>query len=215
MSTQGTVHIVDDDPAIRNALSTSLEMRGLSVKSYDTAESFIDSYNDDHVACLVLDIKMPGMNGLELQKKLINKNFNVPIIFVTGHGDVPMSVEALKNGAIDFLEKPYRQEILHNRIEQALLLSSELRQKVEGEIKIKECYISLTPREKQIMEMLTSELPNTSNKKIAAKLEISPRTVEDHRAQIMLKMQAKSPFELVEMAKICNIYHPEPIKFQK
>ena len=206
MSTFGTVHVVDDDPAIRNALTASLEARGHSVENYESAEAFLEAYDDDQIGCLVLDIKMPGINGLELQKILAKKNCPIPIIFVTGHGDVPMSVQALKNGAIDFLEKPYRQEILHDRIELALAQSIETRQKIIKENKIRECYNHLTPREKQVMEMLTSGSTNTSNKKIAESLNISPRTVEDHRAKIMLKMQAKSLIELIEIAKVCDSY---------
>lgn len=204
MSTKGTVHVVDDDPAIRNALTASLEVRGLSVENHDSAEAFLSSYEDNQIGCLVLDIRMPGINGLELQKILAKKNYNIPIIFVTGHGDVPMSVQALKNGAIDFLEKPYRQEVLHERIEQALVQSIETRQKASKENAVKACYNHLTPREKQVMKMLTSGVANTPNKKIAEALKISPRTVEDHRAKIMLKMQAKSLYELVAMAKVCG-----------
>ena len=204
MSTKGTVHVVDDDPAIRNSLTASLQVRGLSVENYDSAEAFLNSYEDNQIGCLVLDIRMPGINGLELQKILAKKNYTIPIIFVTGHGDVPMSVQALKNGAIDFLEKPYRQEILHKRIEQALVQSIKARQKIAKENKIKDCYNSLTPREKEIMSMLTCGAANTSNKKIALDLKISPRTVEDHRAKIMLKMQAKSLYELIAMSKFCT-----------
>ena len=197
MITEGTVHVVDDDPAIRNALTASLEMRGLSVKNYESAEAFLNSYEDNQVACLVLDIRMPGINGLELQKILADKKHLIPIIFVTGHGDIPMSVQALKNGAIDFLEKPYRQEILQDRIEQALAHSMAIRKQIVEETNCRECYNLLTPREKQVLEMLVTNYANISNKKIAEALDISPRTVEDHRAKIMLKMQAKSLYELV------------------
>ena len=205
MSIQGTVHVVDDDPAIRNALTASLEVRGLSVENYESAEAFLNSYEHDDIGCLVLDIRMPGINGLELQKILAKKNHTIPIIFVTGHGDVPMSVQALKNGAVDFLEKPYRQEVLQELIEQALTQSKENMQKLEEENLIKECFNALTPREKQVLSMLTSGAVNTPNKKIAEILGISPRTVEDHRAKIMLKMQAKSRYELVAMAKVCIV----------
>ena len=186
MKTQGVVHVVDDDPAIRNALTASLEIRGLTVKNYESAENFLDSYEDDQIGCLVLDIRMPGLNGLELQQILVKKNFTIPIIFVTGHGDVPMSVKALKNGAVDFLEKPYRQEILQERIEQALEQSKTNREEIS---EINNCikrYNKLTPREKQIMALLVDDFANISNKKIAETLNISPRTVEDHRAKIYL-----------------------------
>lgn len=201
---QGTVHVVDDDPAIRAALSASLEVRGLTVENYDSAEAFLKTYEDNHVGCLVLDIRMPGLNGLELQKVLAEKKYMIPIIFVTGHGNVPMSVQALKNGAIDFLEKPYRQEVLQKRIEQALAQSKHINEKVAEENNCNERYNSLSPREKQVMAMLVVEHPNTSNKKIAEVLNISPRTVEDHRAKIMLKMQVKSLYELLSLAKMCK-----------
>ena len=204
MKTQGVVHVVDDDPAIRNALTASLEIRGLTVKNYESAENFLDSYEDDQIGCLVLDIRMPGLNGLELQQILVKKNYTIPIIFVTGHGDVPMSVKALKNGAVDFLEKPYRQEILQERIEQALEQSKTNREEIS---EINNCikrYNKLTPREKQIMALLVDDFANISNKKIAEALNISPRTVEDHRAKIMLKMQVNSLYELVVEAKKCE-----------
>ena len=208
MSIEGTVHIVDDDPAIRNALTASLEVRGFAVENYESAEAFLNSYKDNQVACLVLDIRMPGINGLELQKILTEKNYTIPIIFVTGHGNVQMSVQALKSGAIDFLEKPYRQEVLQNLIEEALAKSKRCKQIEAEENSLKECYYTLTPREKQVMGLLTSGSVNLSNKEIAEELEISPRTVEDHRAKIMLKMQAKSLYELVAMAKICISNNP-------
>ena len=204
MVTQGMVHIVDDDPAIRCAITASLKARGYSVKDYESAEIFLNSYQDNQIGCLVLDIKMPGINGLELQKILKEKNYTIPIIFVTGHGDVPMSVQALKNGALDFLEKPYRQEVMQELIEQALAQSIINRQKVVDESICTDRYNSLTPREKQIMSMLTSGQVNVSNKKIAKTLDISPRTVEDHRAKIMLKMQAKSLHQLIAMTEYCE-----------
>ena len=215
MVTEGTVHVVDDDPAIRNALTASLEMRGLSVKNYESAEAFLNSYEDNQIACLVLDIRMPGINGLELQNILAEKKHSIPIIFVTGHGDIPMSVQALKNGAVDFLEKPYRQEMLQERIEQALDLSKTIRDHISEVKNCKKSYENLSPREKQVMAILVEDYANISNKKIAEALEISPRTVEDHRAKIMLKMQVKSLYELVAKVEKCSsepnfsIYHDQ------
>ncbi|QMU61521.1 MAG: response regulator [Gammaproteobacteria bacterium] len=210
MSTQGTVHVVDDDPAIRNALTASLELRGLVVENYESAEDFLRSYQDNKIGCLVLDISMSGINGLELQEILAEKNHNIPIIFVSGHGDVPMSVQALKNGAIDFLEKPYRQEILHDRIEQALDQSKILRQKSAELASYNERINRLSPREKQVLAMLATDNANTSNKKIAEALDISHRTVEDHRAKIMLKMQANSLYELITMVKSASSVQLKP-----
>ncbi len=210
MSTQDTVHVVDDDPAIRNALTASLELRGLVVENYESAEDFLRSYQDNKIGCLVLDISMSGINGLELQEILAEKNHNIPIIFVSGHGDVPMSVQALKNGAIDFLEKPYRQEILHDRIEQALDQSKILRQKSAELASYNERINRLSPREKQVLAMLATDNANTSNKKIAEALDISHRTVEDHRAKIMLKMQANSLYELITMVKSASSVQLKP-----
>ena len=203
MNFDGTVHVVDDDPAIRKALTTSLKMRGHQVENYASAEEFLDSYKNNETGCLVLDINMPGMNGLQLQKKLSEKNYQIPIIFVTGHGDIPMSVQAIKNGAVDFLEKPYRQETLHSRIEQALVRSKQLIKLLDYKNKVANNYNSLTPREKEVMHLLTSNPVKNSNKHIAQKLNISPRTVEDHRANIMRKMQAETFYELMTMSKIC------------
>ena len=203
MPLDGTVYVVDDDPDIRKALTASLEMRGHHVENYASAEEFLDSFENNHIGCLVLDIKMPGINGLQLQQILSEKNYQFPIIFVTGHGDIPMSVQALKNGAVDFLEKPYRQEHLHSRIEQALAQSKKYMQTLEKENKIFNKYASLTPREKQIMHLLTSNNGKNTNKIIAQELNISPRTVEDHRARIMGKMRAASIIELMKMSKIC------------
>ena len=203
MNFDGTVHVVDDDPAIRKALTTSLKMRGHQVENYASAEEFLDSYNNNETGCLVLDINMPGMNGLQLQQKLSEKNYQIPIIFVTGHGDIPMSVQAIKNGAVDFLEKPYRQETLHSRIEQALVQSKQLIKLLDYKNKVANNYNSLTPREKEVMHLLTSNPVKISNKHIAQKLNISPRTVEDHRANIMRKMQAETFYELMTMSKIC------------
>ena len=207
MTSLEMVHIVDDDPAIRSALTASLEARGYSVKDYESSEIFLNMYRDDQIGCLVLDIKMPGIDGLELQKILNEKKYTIPIIFVTGHGDVPMSVQALKNGALDFLEKPYRQETLQERIELALAQSKVIREKVAKINSCYERYNCLSPREKQIMAMLIADYANISNKKIAEALDISPRTVEDHRAKIMLKMNAKSLSELVTMTNFCG-YSP-------
>lgn len=120
MNTELTVFLVDDDPAVRRALTASLEERQMSVESYSSGEAFLKAYSADRPGCLVLDIKMPGMSGLELQEALVAKHCKIPIIFITGHGDVPKAVEAFKAGAIDFLEKPYRQEVLLERIEEAL-----------------------------------------------------------------------------------------------
>ncbi len=202
------VYIVDDDEAVRKALTRSLEQRGYSVRTYASAEDFLGSYQHAAPGCLVLDVRMPGINGLELQEILAEKNIPLPIIFITGHGDIPMSVRAMKTGAVDFLEKPYPVEMLVERIDSALGAATELHESALQSAHINECFEQLTPREKDVMTRLVAGAADTSNKVIARELEISHRTVDDHRARVMAKMQARSLAELVQMAKICGIYQP-------
>jgi two-component system, LuxR family, response regulator FixJ len=146
------------------------------------------------------------MSGLELQEALVAKHCNIPIIFVTGHGDIPMSVRAIKGGAIEFLEKPYRQEVLLGRIEEALAQDARNRQKDAECNAIKVRFRRLTAREKEVMALLVAGAANASNKLIARQLDISYRTVDNHRARVMEKMAARSVPELVEMAKLCGVY---------
>lgn len=205
------VYIVDDDEAVRKALTRSLEQRGFSVCTYPSAESFLAGYQHERPGCLVLDVRMPGINGLELQEILAEKKIPLPIIFITGHGDIPMSVRAMKGGAVDFLEKPYPVDMLVERIENALVAAVELHEGALHANRIKEYYDQLTPREKDVMIRLVAGAADTSNKVIARELEISHRTVDDHRARVMAKMHARSLAELVDMAKVCGVYTPEAI----
>ena len=200
------VHIVDDDEAVRKALTRSLEQRGFTVSSYASAEAFLASYRHESPGCLVLDVRMPGINGLELQEILAEKKIPLPIIFITGHGDIPMSVRAMKGGATDFLEKPYPVEMLVERLDSALEAGIQLHESALHASEIKGCYEQLTPREKDVMIRLVAGAADTSNKVIARELDISHRTVDDHRARVMAKMQARSLAELVEMAKVCGVY---------
>ncbi len=204
------VHIVDDDEAVRKALTRSLEQRGFTVSSYASAEAFLASYRHESPGCLVLDVRMPGINGLELQEILAEKKIPLPIIFITGHGDIPMSVRAMKGGATDFLEKPYPVEMLVERLDSALEAGIQLHESALHASEIKGCYEQLTPREKDVMIRLVAGAADTSNKVIARELDISHRTVDDHRARVMAKMQARSLAELVEMAKVCGVYTAEP-----
>ena len=204
------VYIVDDDEAVRRALTRSLEQRGFTVSSYASAEAFLASYEHESPGCLVLDVRMPGINGLELQEILAEKQIPLPIIFITGHGDIPMSVRAMKGGATDFLEKPYPVEMLVERLDCALEAGVKLHEGALHASEIKGCYEQLTPREKDVMIRLVAGAADTSNKVIARELDISHRTVDDHRARVMAKMQARSLAELVDMAKICGVYTAEP-----
>ena len=208
-NTEKSVYIVDDDEAVRKALTRSLEQRGYTARTYASAEQFLDSYRHTSPGCLLLDVRMPGLNGLELQEILTERKIPLPIIFVTGHGDIPMSVRAMKGGAIDFLEKPYPVEMLIERVETAFESAGEMHEKALKENHINSCYEQLTPRERDVMILLVAGAADTSNKVIARELDISHRTVDDHRARVMAKMQARSLAELVQMAKICGVYRAE------
>lgn len=201
-----TVYVVDDDEAVRIALNRSLGMRGYNVVLCESAEDFLDRFTEIVPSCLLLDVRMPGIGGLELQESLNKAGIKVPVIFVTGHGDIPMSVRAIKQGAVDFLEKPYLVDTLQERIEIALALSLEWASESESQAQIQDRFESLTARERDVLRLLVAGAADASNKSIARELEISHRTVDDHRARIMAKMSARSLPELVDMAKICGIH---------
>ncbi len=203
-----TVYVVDDDESVRTALTRSLEKRGFSVECFDSGQGFLQAYRSGQAGCLVLDVRMPGMSGLELQEQLIDKHPSLPIIFVTGHGDIPMSVRAMKNGAFEFLEKPYSVDSLQQHIELAIEKSAGLIEEEEHTNEINQRFAKLTARELDVMRLLVAGIANNSNKEIARELDISHRTVDDHRARIMSKMQARSLAELVDMSKICGIHEP-------
>lgn len=196
INTRPTVFIVDDDTAVRDALKFLLRSVGHPVEAFASAQDFLDAYRDDRPGCLVLDIRMPGMSGLELQEKLVERRSIVPIIFITGHGDVPMAVEAMQAGAMDFIQKPFRDQDLLDRINQALEKDATNRAAL-GELNvIRERLTSLTPREREVMDLVVH---GKANKVIAGDLDLSQRTVEIHRARVMEKMQASSLAHLVRM----------------
>ncbi len=205
------VYVVDDEVAVSTALARSLGKRGYQVETFASAEDFLKSFQPGKVACLVLDIRMGGMSGTELQDHLSTREIILPIIFVTGHGDIPMSVRAMKAGAIDFLEKPYAVDSLAERIEVALEKCTALLEESEKHAEVTKRYESLTPRERDVMTLLVAGPANASNKVIARELDISHRTVDDHRARVMAKMQARSLPELVEMSKACGVHRSEVI----
>lgn len=189
------VYIVDDDEAVRDSLMMLLKSAGISAASYPSAQMFLEQDLSRARGCLVLDIRMPGMNGLELQDALLKKGIHLPIIFITGHGDVPMAVEAMKKGAVDFVQKPFNDDELLHCIEKALSKSSADSDKERQVEDIKARLDSLTPRERQVMEMVVA---GKANKVIAIDLNISQRTVEIHRANMMEKMRVRSVAELVQ-----------------
>jgi two-component system, LuxR family, response regulator FixJ len=193
---RATIFIVDDDMAVRDALKLLLRSVGQAVETYGSAQEFLDAYSEDRPGCLVLDIRMPGMSGLELQQKLNEKHSILPIIFITGHGDVPMAVEAMQAGAVDFIQKPFRDQDLIDRINQALEKDSNNRAALGERNDIRKRLETLTPREREVLDLVVH---GKANKVIAGDLKLSQRTVEIHRARVMEKMQASSLAHLVRM----------------
>ncbi len=191
-----TVFVVDDDEAVRNSLRFLLKSVGLATQTLASAREFLDSYKPQQPGCLVLDVRMPGMSGLELQQQLNLRGAVIPVIFITGHGDVPMAVEAMQQGAFDFLQKPFRDQDLIDRIQRALERDSRSRTTLAQHAKIRERLDSLTEREREVLTLITRGMPN---KVMAAELGVSQRTVEIHRARIMEKSGAPSLAQLVRM----------------
>ncbi|WP_299615028.1 response regulator [uncultured Tateyamaria sp.] len=192
------VFLVDDDADIRGSLSRALGLRGYIVKTFAKAQDFLDIYDSDISGCLLLDYGMPEMNGLQLQKHLRDMGSQLPVIFITGHGGVPESVEAMKMGAVDFLEKPFKQSVLIERIEAALDTDRRRRAVAVQTSGIMARFQSLTDREKEISLLLATRTGQNSSKEIARQLGISPRTVDHHRARILEKMDVGTVAELVE-----------------
>ena len=191
-----TVFIVDDDEAVRGSLKLLLKTLGLPAQAFASAQEFLTSFDPGRTGCLVLDIRMPGMSGLELQDALNARGALLPIIFITGHGDVPMAVEAMQHGAMDFLQKPFRDQDLLDRINKALQRDRAGRDLLGNRERIRACMATLTPREREVLTMVTQ---GKANKVIAADLQLSQRTVEIHRAHVMEKMGANSLAHLMRM----------------
>ncbi len=203
MSKSETVFVVDDDQAMRKSLKWLIESVGMQVESYASADEFIRNYYPGRSGCLLLDVRMPGMSGLDLQEQFIRQNIKIPIIIITGHGDVPMAVRAMKAGAVDFIEKPFNDEFLLDSIRKALALDVQQRTHQAQRAEIATRLAHLTPREHEVMEMVTN---GKSNKEIANQLGVSTKTVEAHRARVMEKMEASSLAELVRMVMAANVY---------
>jgi two-component system response regulator FixJ len=193
-SDSAVVYLVDDDDAVRDALGMLFKSIGLEFEAYASALEFLERYDGARHACLVADIRMPGLSGLELQQRLNEQRAEIPIIFITGHGDVPMAVSAMKSGATDFIQKPFRDQDLIDRIHKALAQDRERRalRAQEGEIRAR--IASLTPRESEVMRRVVR---GQANKVIAMDLGVSQRTVELHRARVMRKLKMRSLAELV------------------
>jgi FixJ family two-component response regulator len=197
VGSEATVFIVDDDLAVRDLLRTVLRAAGIGVEVFSSAPEFLDAYQPDRPGCLLLDVRMPGMTGLELQSELARRNIEIPVVFLSGYGDVPVAVEAMQKGAFDFVEKTTNHQELVQRIRKAIEWDQQQREDRGRTSAIAERYEQLTNREREVLELMVT---SKSNKLIAAELGISLRTVEGHRARIMRKMQAVNVVDLVRMA---------------
>jgi RNA polymerase sigma factor (sigma-70 family) len=197
MKPEPTVYVVDDDPQIVEAITQLVELIDLKAESYTSAERFLQAYQPAGPGCLVLDVRMPGMSGLDLQKELAKSRYELPIVIITGHGDVRMAVQAMKLGALEFLEKPFRMQELCESIQQAIRLDEQRWQRQEQRQDADRRIGDLTPAERQVMELVAA---GKTNKTIAEELGLSVRAVEDRRARMMRKLGVKSRAGLLELA---------------
>jgi FixJ family two-component response regulator len=202
---QSVVFVIDDDEAVRDALKRLLGSVGLRAETYASASEFLHGKRPDTSSCLVLDVRLPGLSGLDFQSELAKAQIHLPIIFLTGHGDVPMSVRAMKAGAVEFLIKPFREQDLLDAVQIALARDRERRENDKLTSSLRARFDSLTPREQEIIALVASGL---MNKQIAAEIGVSEVTVKVHRGNVMRKMGAKSLADLIRMADVLEIYRP-------
>ena len=205
-SEKAPVHVIDDDEALRESLSFLLRSAGIEVKTYSSATTFLASLPDTCLTCVITDVRMPGLSGVELLRRLRELKLEIPVIVITGHGDVPLAVEAMKMGAIDFLEKPFDDEVLLASVRSALKQQDGESKRRTERAEIEGKLASLSNRERDVLEGLVA---GKANKQIAYDLGISPRTVEIYRANLMSKMKAGSLSELVRMAMIVGVIGSE------
>lgn len=198
---EATVFVVDDDEALRKSLRRMLKSVGLAVETYPCAQAFLEDYDPSRPGCLVLDVKMPGLSGLELQEELARIGRRIPVIMISAHGDVEMTVRAMKRGAVDFLKKPYRGKVLLERVRQALALDARLRREEAERRRVAARLAGLTPREREVMALLVA---GKAPKQIAFELGLSRRTIDVYRSHIMMKLQVDSVVDLVQLANRCR-----------
>lgn len=196
-----TIHVVDDDPDTRKYLKDLISTINFNTKVYDSATNFLDTYQADGLGCLVLDLRMPGINGLDLHNQLASNNIDLPVIMISGYGDIPTAVQAMKAGVLDFIEKPFRGKFMLERIQHAVTQHQNTRNQKEACDDILKLVNSLTRREKEVMDLVVQ---GKQNKDVAIDLGISIKTVEVHRANVMAKMQVNSVAELVRMSLLIN-----------
>jgi len=199
---EAIVFVVDDDEAVRSSLRLLLKSLGIPAVTHGSAAEFLAAYNAEQPGCIILDVRMPGMSGLELQDELNRRGAIIPVIFITGHGDVPMAVEAMQHGAVDFLQKPFSDKDLTDRIQRAIATDNRNRTLLGQKDRVRARLAALTRREMQVLQLVTL---GKSNKLIAGDLGVSQRTVEIHRAHLMEKMGATSLAHLVRMTMIADI----------
>jgi two-component system response regulator FixJ len=202
MATDAIVHVIDDDEAVRDSIEFLLRTSGVTARTYDSASAFLDALPTIDPGCIITDVRMPGISGIELLRRLTEMRIKMPVIVITGHGDVPLAVEAMKSGAVDFLEKPFEDELLLGSVRSALSRSQENAERDAERVEVEARLATLTNREREVLEGLVAGKPN---KIIAFDLAISPRTVEIYRANVMTKMDAGSLSELVRMALVVGV----------
>lgn len=198
------VFVIDDDASVRESLKSLFQSVGLQVEMFSSADAFLQGQHPDAACCLVLDVRLPGLSGLEFQNELAKAEIDLPIVFLTGHGDIPMSVQAMKAGAVEFLTKPCRDQELLDAVRSALERHRSSREKHRHVAALRTQYASLTAREKEVIGLVTAGL---LNKQIAAEMDISEVTVKMHRGHIMRKMKARSLADLVRMADLLGVSH--------
>ncbi|CAK0763668.1 Transcriptional regulatory protein FixJ [Gammaproteobacteria bacterium] len=205
MSQQPTVFVVDDDPAVRDSLRLLLESVGLVAETFSSAHQFLEATDPEQPGCVLLDIRMPGMSGLELQRRLVARGIILPVIIITGHGDVTTAVQAMKTGAVDFLEKPFNDQVLLDRIHDAITRDAQARRARAEQDEVGRRLGTLSPREVEVLDLI---IAGKANKVIALDLGISEKTVEAHRARTMDKMQVRSTADLVRTVLLYRTSRP-------